>query len=371
MSSKRKLVSLLDLIAVLAMMAIASGCAEQRMPGRLSEHPVAFPDETNPMRVLVYGDLTDYLPSFDATPTIDRFLYGPNDYGKTALRNPGGMILCGTRLLVCDQGQQDVVAIDVATGKSMLWCDPDHRPRCPVDIVADVGGRIFVADTTSRSVLVYDVNGGFREELTPDPSPARRFRPCAVRANGSVLYVGDVGNRRVERFDLVTRQWLPALTPPPEQGGLIAPVGLAVAGDGTLLIADGIRGTVFRVTSDGRWLEPIGRSGRGPGEFVRPKQVCSTPEGIILVSDAGRQSVLVFDREGRFVTEVHERADRWRGWTLPTGLLAVSPSALASVEHAGDAFRPSSYVIVSDALGGESLTLLGIVTSAGGGTDAK
>ena len=105
--------------------------------------------------------------------------------------------------------------------------------------------------------------------------------------------------------------------------------------------------------------------------MVRPKQVSCTPEGIILVSDAGRQSVLVFDREGRYLTEVHERADLWRGWTLPTGMLTVAPSALGSVEHAGETLRPAAFVIVSDSLGGESLTLLGIVTSAGGGTDAK
>jgi len=303
------------------------------------------------------------LPQYDATPPLERFLYGPSDYGKTALRNPQGMALAGGRLLVCDQGHQNVVAIDLPTGKSMLWCDPDHQPRCPVDVAVDQE-RVFVADTTSRLVYVYDLNGTFIEDLAPAHAAGGRFRPCAVRTGREVLYVGDLANRRIERYSLLERRWLEPLAPPADRGRLIAPTGLALAPDGVLLIADAVGGTVLRVTADGRWLQPIGRRGRGPGEMVRPKQVCCTVAGLILVSDAARQSVLVFDRDGRWITEVHERAGQWPGWTLPMGLLAVRPDQLATVKKGGPdrtSPPPGGYVIVSDSLGPVSLTLLGVV----------
>ena len=342
----------------------AVGCGPQGETGKTIRGPLCFPSDGSRPQVWVYGGLQAALPQYDATPLIDRFLYGPSDYGKTGLRNPQGMALAGGRLLVCDQGYQNVVAIDLPTGKSMLWCDADHQPRCPVDVAADQDGRVYVADTTSRLVYVYDLNGMFIEDLAPTREAGGHFRPCAVRVDRGILYVGDLANRRIERYSLAERRWLEPLTPPADRGRLIAPTGLALAPDGVLLIADAVGGTVLRVTPEGRWLQPIGRPGQGPGEMVRPKQICCTDTGLVFVSDAARQSVLVFDQEGHWITEIHERAGEWSGWTLPMGLLAVRPDQLATAKKGDQARKgpqPSSYVIVSDSLGPESLTLLGVV----------
>jgi DNA-binding beta-propeller fold protein YncE len=235
--------------------------------------------------------------------------------------------------------------------------------------VAVAEGRVcvFVADTTLRSVLVFDADEHFVEELSPPGTAARGFRPCAVLVHGTILYVANVGDRRIERWDMTRREWLTPFAPPDTQPRLIAPTGLCATGDAVLLIADAVQGRVYRVTTKGRWLTPIGRPGRGEGEFVRPKQVCCTPAGSIFVSDAGRQSVLVFDSTGQYRAEIHERADRWKGWTLPMGLIAMSPSDLSPLRRDGGngpAPAPDAYVVVSDSLGGPPLTLLGIVVRA-------
>jgi hypothetical protein len=233
---------------------VLTGCTSP--PGGPAElrRVASFPDDQRVPRVEVCGSLLRSLPQFDETPAIERFLYGPNTYGKTLLRNPQGMALSAGRLLVCDQGYLDVVAISLATGKSTFWCDADRRPRCPVAICTDEAGRVYIADTTLRVVLVYDPAGRFIEELTPDAEPTRRFRPAAVLVHGSVLLVGNLGDRRIERFDLARREWIEPL----ERQHLVAPAGLAMTAEGTLLIADAITATVHRLAADGRWLEPIG-----------------------------------------------------------------------------------------------------------------
>jgi hypothetical protein len=141
---------------------------------------------------------------------------------------------------------------------------------------------------------------------------------------------------------------------------------LAVTPGGEIAIADAVRGQVFRVRLNGQWLDPMGRPGREAGEFVRAKQVASSSQELILVTDAGRQSMLVFDRHGRgrFVMEVHEQADKWRGWTLPAGVVALDPADVPTLcgrlSERGLPI-PDGFVVVSDSLGFDSLTLLGVV----------
>lgn len=313
----------------------------------------------------------DLLPHFDVTPALQMFLYGPSDYGKAALRNPQGMALRENVLYVCDQGWPDVVTIDLATGRRLPFTNIDHRPRCPVDVATD-GTCVYVADTTMRCVLVYDLRGRLLRELAPSADPNRTFRPASVLVHEGILFAGNIADRRVERFDLNACQWLAPIVPPRDPKPLVAPAGLDILPDGTLLIVDAVQGHVLRLARDGQWLEPLGRPGRRPGEFVRPKQVAHTPSGLILVADAGRQSILVFDAEGRHLMELHETDGSlpsgakpgWRGFTLPMGVLSLPSDDVGSIASrlGQDAQAADEYVLVSDELGAPSLTLVGLVT---------
>jgi len=82
--------------------------------------------------------------------------------------------------------------------------------------------------------------------------------------------------------------------------------------------------------------------------------------------------VLAFESDGRFIAEIHEQPSRWNGWPLPLGLLIVRAEDLPTVEprlEHGEASRPDCYVIVSDSLGPDSLTLLGIFERKSKGAD--
>ncbi len=341
---------------------LTAGCSSLDRADRHKFEPLSFPSADAWPRVVVYGSLGNLLPAFDRTPLLELWLYGPSSFGKTAMRNPQGMAILGTRLLVCDQGRSDVIAVDLADGSSLIWGDRDHRPRCPVAIAVGADTDVYVADTNVHSVLHYGADQRFRSEIKPHDASNEEFRPAALCVDDGILYVGNVSGHRVDRWNLTTHQWLDGLTPPGSQPGLVAPTGLAFTRDGILLVVDAVGGRVFRYHKDGRWLDPIGRPGRGQGEFIRPKQLCVTAGGLVLVTDAGRQSVVVSDGNGRFVTEIRERSEAWTGLTLPCGILSLTPEQMPTPPQAAvrDADRPTTYVIVSDSLGRDSLLLLGV-----------
>jgi hypothetical protein len=299
---------------------------------------------------------------------LDEFLYGPTPVPNAWLRNPQGFTILQTRLLVCDQGYPDVISVNLETGVSAAWQDQSRPPRCPVAIAVGDNGMVYVADTTLRAVLVYLPGGGFVERIAPSDEADRPFRPASLLAHRGILYIGNIGENRVDRWSTADRQWLTPIAAAPDGAGFVAPTGLAITRDEVLLIVDSIRARVFRLTAAGEWLEPIGRPGRGEGEFIRPKQVCVTPSGLIIVSDAGRQSVMAFTADGRFVTEIREQADEWRGFTLPAGLLSLPGDGLSALMAEGRPAPdppPDEWIIVSDSLSAASLNVLGVFLPAG------
>lgn len=358
------------LALVIAATAMMVGCAENGRVAPEWQASAKFGVAEDLPRVVLYGDLARHLPRFNPTPALDEFLYGPAPTRLTILRNPQGLEILGTKLLVCDQGYPDIIGIDLASGRSTAWEDGDRPPRCPIAIVAGADGFVYVADPTLRAVLVYSSGGGFVEQLLPTATvddPDRSFRPASLLLNGGILYIGNVGDHRVDRWSTVDRQWLPPIVPPADGSGFMAPTGLAMTSDGVLLIVDSLRARVFRFSSEGKWLRPIGRPGRQDGEFVRPKQVCVTPSGLVFVADAGRQSVLLFAASGHFVTEIREQPGTWPGFTLPVGLLALPADGLSPLLAEGRPSlepMPDEWVIVTDTLNAASLNVLGVFLPA-------
>lgn len=355
-------------VGLLVWVGLASACASPRSANQPIA-PLYLPDSSAAVRLAVYGGLEQFLLGSRRTTSLEEFLYGPDDHTARLLRNPQGLTVVGDNLLVCDQGYPGIVSIDLKTGSRRLWGDSDHQPRCPIDITVDSSARVYVADATRRSVLVYDEVGRFLRELAPSLDPDRDFRPTAVQENAGILYVCDTLGRLLHRYDLTDDRWLEALVPPDGHDPLIAPTGLAWSPDRQILyVCDTLQAKVFRVQRDGHWLDPIGRSGRREGEFVRPKQVAVGSSGLLFVADAGRQSVLVFDDSGGFLLEIHERPPVWKGLTLPVGLEVVAASTLPAAGRALTAAGqpvPLEYVIVSDALGSTSLTLMGVFDQNG------
>jgi DNA-binding beta-propeller fold protein YncE len=123
-------------------------------------------------------------------------------------------------------------------------------------------------------------------------------RGLAVDASNERLFVVDKA-ARVQRFTLVGEPVLEWRMPAWENG---KPVGLNVAPDGTVYVADTHYFRVIQYDAEGNEIMRFGEYGEGPGQFIFPTDVAFGPDGHIFVSEyGGNDRVQVFTAEGEFL----------------------------------------------------------------------
>lgn len=345
----------IEFVGVMTGLLALGGCAAEGPRAGDARMRLAIPSESAAPRVVVCDSLLRMLPTYRRVSALESFLVGPGHGDPPILRNPQGMALAGDELLVCDQGRAQVIALNLTSGAVRFWADADHPPANPVDVAVASNG-VYVVDGKRELILSYDRSGKYASEL---PSPGDRFRPACVACDGDVLYVGNVAAGVVERWSIDDGRWLSPMSPPADSPPLAAPTGIAIGADGAVYICDTLCGCVHVAAPGGGVWRTIGKSGRGAGELVRPKQVAVTAGGLVAVADAGRQSVQVYDADGGHLFEICERAGSgWRGLTLPVGVVAGIPlAALASADLNG----ANDWLIVADAMGDPVLTAIAVM----------
>jgi DNA-binding beta-propeller fold protein YncE len=181
----------------------------------------------------------------------------------------------------------------------------------PLGIALDAAGRVYVADATRRQIVIYDSLGLYQSAIG-DKSLLEH--PVAVTANadGSRIYVVDRGsnesrNHRIQMFDAGGKHIGQIGRRGAGDGEFNVPVQAAVAGNGQLYVLDAGNFRVQVFTPEGVYLRSFGSAGNGLGQFARPRGLALDSAGLVYVSDAGFANVQVFDTAGNLLLPLGER----------------------------------------------------------------
>jgi len=173
----------------------------------------------------------------------------------------------------------------------------------PFDVAVHAG-RVYVTDTVQRVVLVFDVPGKrFFEIGAHKPGQLSKPMGIDVAADGT-LYVADISDRRVMVYG-ADGGFLRAI------GGhelLQRPSDVALSPDGNRLYVvdtggvDSMEHTVHVFDAhSGEPTSKIGTRGAAEGELNLPLQAAVAGDGTLYVVDSGNFRVEAFDAEGRYL----------------------------------------------------------------------
>lgn len=178
--------------------------------------------------------------------------------------------------------------------------DATLGPVTSVAVDPSGSGIRAIADTAHDRVLIQNPKTNRTTVIGGTGGAPGQFRGpagVAIGADGT-LYVADMGNARIEEFDLSGHLLGGFGTYGFDPGSLQAPTALAVAPDNSLYVVDAAQDAVLHFTRMGAFLSRFGSFGYGQRQFDGPGGIAIDAAGRIYVADTLNNRVVEFDGQG-------------------------------------------------------------------------
>ena len=215
-----------------------------------------------------------------------------------------------------------------------LGDEPDNARNLlrPQSGAVDEQGRVIVTDAGRQAVFVFDEKLGKMDVWRSATENLNFVSPVGVSMakNGDVL-VADAELRRVIRLDSQGN---------PKAdfgfGDLERPTGLAInIATGNIYVSDTAEHNIKVFSDNGALVQVIGQVGTKPGEFNAPTHI-SFVDGKLYVTDTFNARVQVLDPKGKFLRSVGSRGLYMGNLVRPKGVTADSDGNVYIIESFHD-----------------------------------
>ncbi|MCC6298330.1 MAG: TIGR03663 family protein [Anaerolineales bacterium] len=174
----------------------------------------------------------------------------------------------------------------------------------PRGIAVDSKGRVLVADTGNKRIVVYDVDGNYVTEFGSggfDPGQFDEPVGVAVGSDGTV-YVTDTWNQRVQSFVPIETVEDGIVYQPLVQWDVTAWFGqsldnkpfIATDANDHVFVTDPEGYRVIEFTASGEFVRAWGDFGGGVEQFGLPSGIAVDPLGFVWVTDPGNNRIMRF-----------------------------------------------------------------------------
>lgn len=228
------------------------------------------------------------------------------------------------RIFVADSAQRAILVFDRNARLATQWKGDARIPMSlPIGVALDTDGRLFVSDSYRSQIVVFG----------PDGKPVAAFgtevlgRPggLAVDTARGSLYVADAKLNVVRVFATKDFKLLRTIGGPSDpdsyaEGTFAGPTNVAVDGEGRVYVTDTFNCRVQVFDAGGRLLRAFGKQGTSPGNFIRPKGIALDSENHVYVVDSAFNNIQIFTPEGKPLLFVGSGGTEPGQFLLPTGM---------------------------------------------------
>lgn len=235
-----------------------------------------------------------------------------------------------------------IFAVDTALGEVLAFRDDGsgafrlELPEGfePVAVAADHRRqRVLVADREAGAVVAYSGSGQPIGEVVGG-GRIERCGGLAVCGNGDVV-LSDAAAGRVVRFDEAGVETFRAGRAGTALGEYNTPTAVVEGPDESIWVLDTFNFRVQRLEPDLTAIDAFGEHGDGTGQFALAKGLAVDPEGHLYVSDGRFDVVQVFDEEGQLLLVIGRHGSGAGEFWNPAGI-AVDPGGSVVVADTGN-----------------------------------
>lgn len=161
--------------------------------------------------------------------------------------------------------------------------------------------RLYVADTTAHSILMFDLKGNFVGEFgRRGKGPGEFNYPASIAADKEgKIYVVDALNFRIQVFDADNKFLYSIGQAGDSSGSFSRPKGIAVDSFGHIYTTDGIFDNLQIFNQKKEFLLSLGESGQKDGEFWIPSGIAIDKDNYIYIADSYNRRIQVFHYVGK------------------------------------------------------------------------
>lgn len=228
---------------------------------------------------------------------------------RSVFEKPAAIAARNGRIYVADTSTETIVVFDVPRRK--LFRFGQRKPNVlakPSGLALDDQMQVYVADAKRRQVMVFDSLGLFLRAIG-GPADLERPTGVAVSRDGERIYAIDRSdnesdNHRVVIYAKDGTKIKVIGTRGSGDGQFNVPLQAAVAPDGTLCVLDSGNFRVQAFDRDGNFLHAFGNAGINPGNLARPRGIAVDDDGKVYVTDASFNNFQIFTPDGRLLLAV-------------------------------------------------------------------
>ncbi len=351
-ASRRVALAAIGLVAAPLWLA---GCASPPPEEVKPQRDLAFPPAPDEPRFIFERTIrssADILPDERASE-LRRLVTGEQTRGEP-LSKPYAVAATRGRIFISDTVTRFVHLYDVPLGKQFRIGDEEGAGQLikPIGLDVDAAGNLYVADIGAKAVMVYGPDRQFLRKIGSDKFFSR-LSSVTVDPAGENVYAVDIGGVTSERhqirvFNGKTGAHLRDIGKRGSgPGEFNLPRDLAIGTGGRLYVVDGGNFRVVVFDKDGNYLQSFGSVGKQYGQFARPKEIAADRDGNIYVVDAAFGNFQIFNPDGELLLFVGERSERDgpAKYMLPSGIAVDEDGRVYVVDQwfrKIDVYRPAS-----------------------------
>jgi DNA-binding beta-propeller fold protein YncE len=340
---------------LLACLLALGGCAAAPPPKPAAPREIVFPPPPEAARFVYERTIrssADIVPE-DGAGELRRIVTGEQASGEP-LSKPYAIAAYRGRLFVSDTVSRFVRVFDVPAGRQYRIGEDEGMGQLtkPIGLDVDAAGNLYVADIGAKAVLVYGPDRSFLRRIGGEKWFSR-LASVTVDPAGQRLYAVDLGGvsseqHQVRVFDAVTGAHLMDIGKRGSgPGEFNLPRDLAIGKDGRLYVVDGGNFRVVIFDREGRYLQSFGSVGKQYGQFARPKEIAIDRDGNVYVVDTAFGNFQIFNADGELLLFVGDRAERDgpAKYMLPSGIAVDEDGRVYVVDQwfrKVDVYRPAS-----------------------------